>query len=161
MQESVLLLIVFKIEIIMERKRINIILFSLGILCIICFSMIAYFILTDWYVRVNGQLINAEVIAISGRVSRPVGSATVKIGNQFYDAGSINSSISIGDSILVRYSTKGYSVVQEKVNPYIYIFYMFLDLILIYLGLLLVKESFKRRKIWEYLIDIETHNNKN
>lgn len=45
--------------------------------------MIAYFILTDWYVRVNGQLINAEVIAISGRVSRPVGSATVKIGNQF------------------------------------------------------------------------------
>lgn len=78
-----MLILVFKIEIIMERKRINIILFSLGILCIICFSMIAYFILTDWYVRVNGQLINAEVIAISGRVSRPVGSATVKIGNQF------------------------------------------------------------------------------
>ncbi len=80
--------------------------------------MIAYFILTDWYVRENGQLINAEVIAISGRVSRPVGSAIVKIGNQFYDAGSINSSISIGDSILVRYSTKGYSVVQEDMGVF-------------------------------------------
>ncbi|SES62474.1 hypothetical protein [Prevotella sp. kh1p2] len=131
--------------------KINVILLSLGLLCIICFSMIAYFIMTDWDVRVNGQLVNAEVVAIEGRVSRPVGSATVRIGNQFYDAGSIDSSVSIGDSILVRYSAKDQSVIQEKVNPHLYIFYMFLDMLLILPGVLLIKESFKGRKLWEYL----------
>lgn len=135
----------------MKTKRINFLLFFLGLLFISAFIVSSYFTLTDRNIRLNGELIKAEVVAIEGRISRPIGSATVKIGKKTFDAGSINSNVSIGDSILVRYIPNAYCVVQDSVDPKRYYLFLFLEFILIIIGFVLIKESLKGISTWEYL----------
>lgn len=54
----------------------------------------------------------------------------------------------LGDTVSVRYLKD--RVIQEGFNPNLYYLYYVLDSILLILAIILIKESFKGKSIWEY-----------
>lgn len=129
----------------MTIKRPNFYFLFCGIFSIIMFVISFYFSWTDRNIRLNGELRKERIVEISGRISRPHGSALIIINNEMLNAGSISVENRVGDSIFVRYVSGGYCVVQESVNPNRYYLYFTLESLLLIVGIAFIIESLKGR----------------
>lgn len=134
-----------------SHKKINYIFLIAGILTILVFMISFYFSWKDWNIRINGEMRSEKIVDISGRISRPQGSAWVIIDGVKLNAGSIAQNNSIGDLILVRYIPGEYCVIQERVNPNRYYLYFFLEFLLLIMGIAIFVESLKGKDIWSYI----------
>lgn len=130
--------------------KVNYIIFTMGVLAILGFVISFYFSYKDRHIRINGSLRNEKIVKISGRISRPHGSASVIIDGVKLNSGSVSKKYSIGDSIQVRYIPGEYCVIQEGVNPNRYYLYFAMESILLIVGIALFIESLKGKDIWSY-----------
>lgn len=132
-------------------RKLNYVFLITSILAVSGFMMSFYFSWKDRYIRINGELRLEKIVEISGRISRPHGSAHVIINGVKLNAGSIGQDNSIGDLILVRYIPGEYCVVQEDVNPNRYYLYFLLESLLLIVGAAFFIESLKGKEIWSYI----------
>lgn len=130
-------------------KKINYILLISSLICIISWSIISYEILKDRTVRLNGSLINVEIIDFGYRRFNKY--AEVNIQGVRIDAGGIRDKYKLGDTIRVYYIQGVNRVVQEHVNPNRYYWYLGFSSILLILGIAFLVESLKGKSIWSYL----------
>lgn len=119
----------------------------MGTSAIAAFFLVGNFITECRDVRLNGDLVDAKVVSISGGRSRGI---NVKIGERIYHSNGYYGSLSVGDTTSVRYIAGCDYVIQEKTNPNLYYLYYALNSILLISGILFVKESFKGKSLWKY-----------
>ena len=129
-------------------RKPNIILLLAGILAILMFVLSFYLSWTDRNIRLKGELRKVKIGNINYGKGR---SADVIVDNIQLSAGRISRKYSVGDSILVRYIPNEYCVVQERVDPNRYYLYFAIESILLIVGITFIVESFKRKRMWEYL----------
>lgn len=134
-----------------SHKKVNYIFLTAAVLTILGSIVSFYYSWKDRNIRINGELRNERIIDVSGRISRPHGSAWVIINNVKLNAGAIEKEESVGDSILIRYISGEYCVIQESVNPNRYYLYISLEFLLLIIGIALFVESLKGKDIWSYI----------
>ncbi len=134
----------------MKKNKINLFLFFLGLTSIVAFFGVGYLITESRDIRLNGKLSYAPITGYYGRISRPKGGVYVNINGKTYYSNGFDKSFTIGDSIAVRYVEHNNRTIQERINPNRYYLYYVLDTLLLAIGYLLIKESFKGKSIWRY-----------
>jgi hypothetical protein len=134
----------------MKINKINLFLFIIGLISIVAFFGVGYLITESRDIRLNGKLSYAPITGYYGRISRPKGGVYVNINGKTYYSNGFDKSYSIGDSIAVRYVEHDNRAIQERINPNRYYLYYVLDALLLAIGYLLIKESFKGKSIWRY-----------
>lgn len=118
-----------------------------GILCIACFLTIWSIISETKIVKEKGDLVYATIVEIQKRHPDD-GVYLVINGEKMYSSG-LSSNKVIGDTIAVRYIEGIERVVQEWRNPPYYLQYILTSILLV-LGIVLIIESFKGKKMREY-----------
>lgn len=134
----------------MKILRTNLVLFLFGLISIFASICVCYFITESRNIRLYGMLAKGEIIGFYGRLSRPRGGIYVDINDKTYYSNGYYKSYSIGDTVDVRIVENNNQAIQANFDPKRYYLFYFLDCILLSIGLLLIRESIKGKRLWRY-----------
>jgi hypothetical protein len=128
------------------KRKPNIWIILLGVICIVVFTIIANSINDNRLVRMNGKLIKSPIVEISYS-NKGGNSGDVEVDGKKLSIIALESDYEVGDSILVRYDKEKSLVVQERFDKAYFVLWFALDSILLIFGLLFLYAGIKGIRI--------------